>query len=602
MVNKIIQDNKVSAPYQEIPQVNQKQPADKPLEVAKKAIENAPKEANSSLCDRVIKVLKNILHKIQACFSKCYQKKIDKNAKAPVVPVIEENKDEKDIKDAKDVKVPLEEIVEEKKDANEEQLNQLKKKYELEKLIIPFPHVEKKAADYKISEESYKRAMDLMMNNQAEFPSIEQQMQNYADLKKAIDFILPEHIDLEAYFMDDNIERNTTLLLQAMRIKDQSQRHEIVEMLLRRGVDPQNQGTDKQILFGHLAAGIYHRKFDPYTEAEKIGDQHLTKMILIAKNEKLDPPIIEEKNNEKERASSERAFVEAIDLMFNAGNLQERLNLMEHEPKGYSQEKQTQRHENLKKSLEKIDPKYINAKIGYFEGMGTFTTTLLIHAIKHIQDPKRCLEIVSILLDKGSDPRVEGFYYVPCDLMTYANNTANNELKALLKDKKDELIGKAVKIPRDHFILDVHQYINAQPIDPLNDRELKVVEESKKALNQAFDFLTSNKNYAKSFLNKILPEHINDEFDVIELGDRPAILKTNLLLKAIMKIKDATDRREIVALLLKQGADPQRKGSRHDNKLDQHFELDPIEEARLYNDDELNKLLADAVLKLKGKN
>ena len=339
MVNKIIQDNKVSAPYQEIPQVNQKQPADKPLEVAKKAIENAPKEANSSLCDRVIKVLKNILHKIQACFSKCYQKKIDKNAKAPVVPVIEENKDEKDIKDAKDVKEPLDEIVEEKKDANEEQLNQLKKKYELEKLIIPFPHVEKKAADYKISEESYKRAMDLMMNNQAEFPSIEQQMQNYADLKKAIDFILPEHIDLEAYFMDDNIERNTTLLLQAMRIKDQSQRHEIVEMLLRRGVDPQNQGTDKQILFGHLAAGIYHRKFDPYTEAEKIGDQHLTKMILIAKNEKLDPPIIEEKNNEKERASSERAFVEAIDLMFNAGNLQERLNLMEHEPKGYSQGK-----------------------------------------------------------------------------------------------------------------------------------------------------------------------------------------------------------------------------------------------------------------------
>lgn len=525
MVNKIIQDNKVSAPYQEIPQVNQKQPADKPLEVAKKAIENAPKEANSSLCDRVIKVLKNILHKIQACFSKCYQKKIDKNAKAPVVPVIEENKDEKDIKDAKDVKVPLEEIVEEKKDANEEQLNQLKKKYELEKLIIPFPHVEKKAADYKISEESYKRAMDLMMNNQAEFPSIEQQMQNYADLKKAIDFILPEHIDLEAYFMDDNIERNTTLLLQAMRIKDQSQRHEIVEMLLRRGVDPQNQGTDKQILFGPLAAGIYHRKFDPYTEAEKIGDQHLTKMILIAKNEKLDPPIIVDKNNEKERASSERAFVEAIDLMFNAGNLQERLNLMGHEPEVYSQEKQIQRHENLKKSLKKIDPKYINAKIGYFEGMGTFTTTLLIHAIKHIQDPKRCLEIVSILLDRGADPRVEGFYYVPCDPMTYANNTANNELKALLKGKKDELIGKAVKIPRDHFILDVHQYINAQPIDPLNDRELKVVEESKKALNQAFDFLTSNKNYTKILLEKILPEHINDEFDVIELGDRPAILK-----------------------------------------------------------------------------
>lgn len=94
-----------------------------------------------------------------------------------------------------------------------------------------------------------------------------------AQLKGALDGILPEHINRTTSLKDGMMGREQTLLLQAiMRIGNPHLRLEIVEELLKRGANPLNEG-------------FYYVPVYPLKEAEKTNDPQLIEVIKRAIDE-----------------------------------------------------------------------------------------------------------------------------------------------------------------------------------------------------------------------------------------------------------------------------------------------------------------------------
>jgi hypothetical protein len=134
---------------------------------------------------------------------------------------------------------------------------------------------------------------------------------------------------------------------------------------------------------------------------------------------------------DSEEKQSEKAFLEAIELM--------------------SPDPQygTKQQEDLKKAIAKILPQHINVITTYRDGVDDRQQTLLLQAIMFIEhDRAKCLEIVKLLLDKGADPTIEGFCYgcpvVPIkeaqELLKYTPSTENQQIVDLLLRRISELL------------------------------------------------------------------------------------------------------------------------------------------------------------------
>jgi hypothetical protein len=147
------------------------------------------------------------------------------------------------------------------------------------------------------------------------------------------------------------------------------------------------------------------------------------------------------KVNESEEERSHASFREAMELMFEdrkldwGGWLNPPL----------TPEQKTQRHEDLKKAIENILPADINKNLEYRDRMMDRQQTLLLQAIMCIKDSSRRLEIVKILIEKGADPRVQGFYYADVDPIGEAQKTYDSKtcpLIQLLNDAVDRFNSK----------------------------------------------------------------------------------------------------------------------------------------------------------------
>lgn len=121
-------------------------------------------------------------------------------------------------------------------------------------------------------------------------------------------------------------------------------------------------------------------------------------------------------------------FLNAMELMFHDRRLEWSVSVGPFTPK-----QETQRYEELKKTIKKILPSEINHTITYRDGIAPRTQTLLLQAIRCIQDRSKRLEIVELLLKKGADPKVQGWYYSSIDPIQEA--AGDHQLVELLKRK-----------------------------------------------------------------------------------------------------------------------------------------------------------------------
>lgn len=139
-------------------------------------------------------------------------------------------------------------------------------------------------------------------------------------------------------------------------------------------------------------------------------------------------PKIEDKNDAVRISRAE--VQKAIDLMFGVewGVWQD-----------LTDEQKNKRYMDLKKAIEKILPEHINSIVNYRVGMASYATNLLLHAITKINDPAHRLEIVKILLDKGADPRVPGFYYKEIEILKEAVKIGDELLLDLLRKAAPEI-------------------------------------------------------------------------------------------------------------------------------------------------------------------
>lgn len=140
--------------------------------------------------------------------------------------------------------------------------------------------------------------------------------------------------------------------------------------------------------------------------------------------------------DEQVKKDSISSFKTAIELMFKDRGLEWGVWLDPLTP-----EQEAERYEQLKEAIEKILPEDINRGISYRDGMAVRDQTLLLQAIMCIEDPSKRLEIVKILLKKGADPLVNGFYHMDIEPMEEAKRINDPQLIDLLsnaiKDAKD---------------------------------------------------------------------------------------------------------------------------------------------------------------------
>lgn len=104
----------------------------------------------------------------------------------------------------------------------------------------------------------------------------------------------------------------------------------------------------------------------------------------------------------------------------------------------FTPRQKAERDKNLKKAIDEILPEDINETIGLRDGMMTRNQTLLLHAIMMVDDPERRFEIVRILLEKGADPDVEGFYYQPVKPLEEAARANDPQLLEILVQAKNK--------------------------------------------------------------------------------------------------------------------------------------------------------------------
>lgn len=127
--------------------------------------------------------------------------------------------------------------------------------------------------------------------------------------------------------------------------------------------------------------------------------------------------------------ASEQAYLQAINLMFEG---KREIDWGVFRPL-LTPEELIRQHEQLKIELNQISPEDLNSVTYYRDGMMTRDVTLLTQAIIGIEDPNRRLAIVKILLDKGADPRVPGFYYQERDPLMEARAIKDEQLIKLLE-------------------------------------------------------------------------------------------------------------------------------------------------------------------------
>ena len=151
---------------------------------------------------------------------------------------------------------------------------------------------------------------------------------------------------------------------------------------------------------------------------------------------------VEQPKVDEKTKKSHEAFRQAIELICPWDHLAG----VSANPSFTAQQKK-ERDENLKKAIEDILPEHIDAATVLRDGMMSREQTLLLHAIMMIDDPARRREIVEILLDKGADPDVEGFYYQPVKPMEEAARANDPQLLEVLVKAKNK---KEAKKAQEH--------------------------------------------------------------------------------------------------------------------------------------------------------
>lgn len=134
-------------------------------------------------------------------------------------------------------------------------------------------------------------------------------------------------------------------------------------------------------------------------------------------------------DSEDDQETPSIPFEKAMELMFQHRKLE-----WEEQLDPLTDEQQKARHKELKEMIQEIDEKDINKVIIYRDGMMSREQTLLLQAVMNISDADQRLEIVTLLLEKGADPLIEGFYYAPVNLMKEAELINDKQLIQILEN------------------------------------------------------------------------------------------------------------------------------------------------------------------------
>lgn len=366
MINKVIVSNIFN-----LNELQQKKPLDpskidfenQVKKLAKNAILKQPEEAKTSLIDRVIKTLKNVLGKITNCFKSCLK-----------IEDAEEVKNQQ----RKNVQKPLEKNVELPKQPVLEKIENQPKE------VLPIINIQKLSAD-----ELFKEAINLMFENErltwVQYhqakpigPFTEEELiQRHEHLKKIIALIPADHINDGIQYREGMGARTTNLLLHAiLNIKNAERRIEIVKILIERGINIHQEGA-------------FYVPVTAIQAAEEVQDLRLLALLL----------------GKDEKQISKEAVGEVADLLMPCPVGEEREILGDEEYDNYTK---YQNYLQIPKILFKILPEHINLTITLKQDGHVYTTPLLFLAVAMVDNIDMLIPIVESLLKKGADPHING--------------------------------------------------------------------------------------------------------------------------------------------------------------------------------------------------
>lgn len=160
------------------------------------------------------------------------------------------------------------------------------------------------------------------------------------------------------------------------------------------------------------------------------------------KTDKADGANVKDKND----PSTYTPFEKAMDLMFEDRTLEWGVQLP-----SLTGEKRQERYDELKKNIDLLSEDKVNQSLTYRDGMMGRTQTLLLQAIMCITDPAHRFEIAEMLIKKGANPYVEGFYYSPIQVKEEVLKTNDAQLITLIEDalkrqKLAQLVSKGIAV------------------------------------------------------------------------------------------------------------------------------------------------------------
>ncbi|QLH35088.1 MAG: hypothetical protein HWD61_02185 [Parachlamydiaceae bacterium] len=197
----------------------------------------------------------------------------------------------------------------------------------------------------------------------------------------------------------------------------------------------------------------------------------------------------------------------------------------------FNQEEQEQRFQQLKEALAKIHSTHINGSISYNNDLIPQSTTLLIHALKHIKDPDQLLEIVTLLKEKGADINVRDCPVSgeKMDPIKIADDRNDIRLLCVLLDQSPEQISREA----------VDQACDLMYEDWVQFDGLHVFTGNKFSIGDPYE-LKKRFEDLKRLLYRVLPEHVNTLI-TYKLSRSDYKYTVTLLIQALRKIKIPKD-------------------------------------------------------------